>query len=359
MFATGIGLGGHRAGLRSHRARRRVRGRAHLGGHFNPAVTIGCRDGQALRVEGRDAYIITQTIAAIAAAGVLWLVAINQRGQTKDALAAGGLGSNGYGDHSPALFNVGAGLVTEIVFTAIFVLVILGITDRRAPKGFAAIAIGLTLTMIHLATISVTGTSVNPARSTGPAVVALFGGESWPMSSSGCSGSLPSSAPSLRSGRPTASSAAGRRCRQRGRTGRPRLSRRRRRRRFAFGSTRSQKAIVRRPPRGGGHAAAWLGHGVARVDPTLPNSAEYRPPDPVAEGTEALLDVGRHRIAPMMITATRQPRARRHAGHQPGTTVRAEDGRRPAPVRDPCDGQGFLAQVDSVAGAEVDRDGRS
>ena len=111
----------------------------------------------------------------------MWLIAINQSGQTKDSLAAGGLGSNGYGEHSPASFNLGAGLVTEIIFTAIFVLVILGITDRRAPQGFAALAIGLTLTMIHLATIPVTGTSVNPARSTGPALIALLGGESWPI----------------------------------------------------------------------------------------------------------------------------------------------------------------------------------
>jgi aquaporin Z len=151
------------------------------GGHFNPAVTVGL--ATAKRFPWKDAipYIVTQVIAATAAAGVLWIIAINQKGQTKDALAAGGLGSNGYGSHSPALFNVGAGLVTEIVFTALFVLVILGVTDRLAPKGFAGLAIGLTLTLIHLASIPVTGTSVNPARSTGPAVIALLGGESWPV----------------------------------------------------------------------------------------------------------------------------------------------------------------------------------
>ena len=103
--------------------------------------------------------------------------------ERKNALSAGGLGSNGYGDHSPALFNVTAGLVTEIVFTAIFVVVILGITDRRAPKGYAGLTIGLTLTMIHLATNQVTGTSVNPARSTGPAFVALLGGGAGPSNS--------------------------------------------------------------------------------------------------------------------------------------------------------------------------------
>ena len=151
------------------------------GGHFNPAVTVGL--ATAKRFPWKDAipYIVSQIIGAVAAAGSLWLIAINQKGQTKDLLSADRLGSNGYGDHSPALFNVGAGLVAEVIFTAIFVLVILGITDRRAPKGFAALAIGLTLTMIHLATIPVTGTSVNPARSTGPAFVALLGGESWPI----------------------------------------------------------------------------------------------------------------------------------------------------------------------------------
>ena len=144
-------------------------------------MTIGL--ATARRFPWKDAvpYIVTQIIAAVAAAGTLWLIAINQKGQSKDALSAGGLGSNGYGDHSPALFNVTAGLVTEIVFTTIFVVVILGITDRRAPKGYAGLTIGLTLTMIHLATISVTGTSVNPARSTGPAFVALLAGESWPI----------------------------------------------------------------------------------------------------------------------------------------------------------------------------------
>ena len=151
------------------------------GGHFNPAVTVGL--ATARRFEWTDAipYIVTQTVAAFAAAGTLWLIAINQRGQTQDLLAAGGLGSNGFSDHSPGLFNLTAGLVAEVVFTAVFVLVILGVTDRRAPQGFAAIAIGLALTLIHLVTIPVTGTSVNPARSTGPAVVALLGGESWPI----------------------------------------------------------------------------------------------------------------------------------------------------------------------------------
>ena len=181
VFATGVGLVGIALAF-GLTVLGGVYAFGHIsGGHFNPAVTIGLTT--ARRFPWRDAvpYIVAQTVGAVVAAGTVWLIAINQKGQTKDALSAGGLGSNGYGDHSPALFNVAAGLVTEVVFTAIFVVVILGITDRRAPKGFAALAIGLTLTMIHLATIPVTGTSVNPARSTGPALVALFGGESWPI----------------------------------------------------------------------------------------------------------------------------------------------------------------------------------
>ena len=134
MFATGIGLVGIALAF-GLTVLGGVYAFGHIsGGHFNPAVTIGLATAKRFPWKDAIAYIVTQTIAAIAAAGVLWLVAINQRGQTKDALAAGGLGSNGYGDHSPALFNVGAGLVTEVVFTAIFVLVILGITDRRRPR---------------------------------------------------------------------------------------------------------------------------------------------------------------------------------------------------------------------------------
>ena len=181
VFATGVGLGGIALAF-GLTVLGGVYAFGHIsGGHFNPAVTIGLATARRFPWSDAVAYIITQVIAAVVAAGGVWLIAINQQDQTKDALSAGGLGSNGYGDHSPALFNVGAGIVTEVVFTAIFVVVILGITDRRAPKGFAALAIGLTLTMIHLATIPVTGTSVNPARSTGPAFIALLGGESWPI----------------------------------------------------------------------------------------------------------------------------------------------------------------------------------
>ncbi|MCU0268454.1 MAG: aquaporin Z [Acidimicrobiales bacterium] len=151
------------------------------GGHFNPAVTVGLATAKRFAWKDAPAYIVTQVIAAVVAAGTVWVVAINQRGMTKDALAGGGLASNGYGDHSPGLYNVTAGLIIEIVLTAIFVIVILGITDRRAPKGFAAMAIGLALTLIHLVSIPVTNTSVNPARSTGPAIITALGGESWPI----------------------------------------------------------------------------------------------------------------------------------------------------------------------------------
>lgn len=151
------------------------------GGHFNPAVTLGLVAGR--RFEARDAlpYIVVQVIGAIAAAAVLWLIAVNQEGQTADALATGGLASNGYGDHSPQGFDLLAGLVTEVVLTAVFVFVILGATAKKASASAAGAAIGLCLTLIHLVAIPVTNTSVNPARSTGPALASLVGGESWPV----------------------------------------------------------------------------------------------------------------------------------------------------------------------------------
>ncbi len=151
------------------------------GGHFNPAVTLGLVAGR--RFEARDAlpYIVAQVIGAIAAAAVIWVIAVNQDGQTADALAEGGLASNGYGDHSPNGFNLLAGLVTEVVLTAVFLFVILGATAKKAAAPAAGAAIGLCLTLIHLVSIPVTNTSVNPARSTGPALAALVGGESWPV----------------------------------------------------------------------------------------------------------------------------------------------------------------------------------
>jgi len=151
------------------------------GGHFNPAITIGL--ATAKRFEWKEAlpYIVTQVVAALTASATLWLVAINQKGTTKDSLTAGGFAANGYGDHSPAGYNLLAGLVIEIVLTAVFLAVIMGVTDKRASKGFAALAIGLSLTLIHLVSIPVTNTSVNPARSTGPAIMLALGGDSWAL----------------------------------------------------------------------------------------------------------------------------------------------------------------------------------
>jgi aquaporin Z len=149
------------------------------GGHFNPAITLGL--AAARRFDSKEVvpYVVTQVLAAIAASSALWVIAINQRGTTKASLAAGGFAANGYGDHSPGQFNFLAGLVIEIVLSAIFLIVIMGTTDKRASKGFAALAIGLALTLIHLVSIPVTNTSVNPARSTGPAILLALGGESW------------------------------------------------------------------------------------------------------------------------------------------------------------------------------------
>jgi aquaporin Z len=140
------------------------------GGHFNPAISVGMAVGR--RFEWRDVipYIVTQVVAAVVASATLWVVAINQPGMTADSLRASGFAANGYGDHSPGGYALIACLIVEVVLTAVFLIVIMGITDRRAPQGFAALAIGLTLTLIHLISIPVTNTSVNPARSTGPAV---------------------------------------------------------------------------------------------------------------------------------------------------------------------------------------------
>ncbi|KNC10695.1 porin [Pantoea sp. RIT-PI-b] len=140
------------------------------GGHFNPAVTIGLTVGGRFPVSQVVPYIIAQLVGAIAAAGVLYLIASGKAGF--DA-AASGFASNGYGEHSPGGFSLTAGMITELVLTAVFLIVIMGSTDKRAPAGFAPIAIGLALTLIHLVSIPVTNTSVNPARSTG---VAIFQG---------------------------------------------------------------------------------------------------------------------------------------------------------------------------------------
>jgi aquaporin Z len=145
------------------------------GGHFNPAVTIGLATARRFPWSDVIAYVITQVVAAIVAALVLLGVASGQKGfSAKDS----GFASNGYGKHSPAAdmahhagYNLGAVLLIEIVLTAVFLYVIIGATDVRAPAGFAGIAIGFTLMIIHVVSIPVSNTSVNPARSTGPAII--------------------------------------------------------------------------------------------------------------------------------------------------------------------------------------------
>jgi aquaporin Z len=143
----------------------------HISGcHLNPAVSVGLF--VAGRFEGKNLlpYIVAQVLGGIVAGGVLYLIASGKAGFD----LAGGFASNGYGEHSPGGYSLTAALVCEIVLTAFFLIVILGATDKKAPAGFAPIAIGLCLTLIHLISIPVTNTSVNPARSTG---VALFVGD--------------------------------------------------------------------------------------------------------------------------------------------------------------------------------------
>ncbi|HEJ1073072.1 aquaporin Z [Serratia ureilytica] len=144
------------------------------GGHFNPAVTVGLFAGGRFAAKDVLPYVIAQVIGGIAAASVLYLIASGKAGF--DA-TAGGFASNGYGEHSPGGYSLQAAIVIELVLTAFFLIVIHGVTDKRAPAGFAPLAIGLTLTLIHLISIPVTNTSVNPARSTG---VAIFQG-TWAL----------------------------------------------------------------------------------------------------------------------------------------------------------------------------------
>jgi aquaporin Z len=140
------------------------------GGHFNPAITIGLFAGGRTPAGELLPYILAQLAGAIVAVLVLYVIASGKAGFD----LAAGFASNGYGEHSPGGYSLAAGFVTELVLTAGFLFVIMGVTDRRAPSGFAPLAIGLTLTLIHLISIPVTNTSVNPARSTGPAL--LVGG---------------------------------------------------------------------------------------------------------------------------------------------------------------------------------------
>jgi len=138
------------------------------GGHFNPAVTVGLWMGGRFPASGVAPYIVAQVVGAIAASFVLYWIASGAAGWE---LAPGKLASNGVGEHSPGNYALAAGFVTEVVMTAFFLLVIMGATHGRASAGFAPIAIGLALVLIHLISIPVTNTSVNPARSTGPALV--------------------------------------------------------------------------------------------------------------------------------------------------------------------------------------------
>ena len=138
----------------------------HISGcHLNPAVSVGLAAAKRFPASELPAYIVAQVVGAIAAAGVLFVIASGKPGFT-----LGGFASNGYGEHSPGGYSLVACLVAEVVLTFMFVVIILGSTHSRAPKGFAPIAIGLGLTLIHLVGIPVTNTSVNPARSTGPAL---------------------------------------------------------------------------------------------------------------------------------------------------------------------------------------------
>lgn len=147
----------------------------HISGcHLNPAVSIGLWAGGRFPARELVPYMAVQVIGAIAGAGVLYMIASGQA----DFDLAGGFASNGFGEHSPAGYSMAAGFVTEVAMTFMFLVIILGATHKLAPAGFAGIAIGLGLTLIHLISIPVTNTSVNPARSTGPA---LFVGD-WAMS---------------------------------------------------------------------------------------------------------------------------------------------------------------------------------
>ena len=140
----------------------------HISGcHLNPAVTVGLWAGGRHPANEVLPYIVVQVLGAIAGAFVLLMIASGQPGFD----VSGGLASNGYGAHSPGGYSLGSGFLTEVVMTLMFLVIILGATDRRAPAGFAPIAIGLGLTLIHLISIPVTNTSVNPARSTGPALM--------------------------------------------------------------------------------------------------------------------------------------------------------------------------------------------
>lgn len=143
------------------------------GGHFNPAVTLGAALAKRVEWKALPAYWVTQVIGGLIAGAVIYWIA---KGRA-DFTATGHMAANGYGEHSPFGYSLAAVIVAEAVLTFLFLLVILGATDDRSPKGFAGLAIGLTLTLIHLISIPISNTSVNPARSTG---VAFFNGDGAP-----------------------------------------------------------------------------------------------------------------------------------------------------------------------------------
>jgi aquaporin Z len=143
------------------------------GGHFNPAVTLGAALARRIEWKALPGYWITQVIGGLVAGIAIYVIAKGQEGWT----APGHMAANGFGEHSPGGYSLWAVIITEVLLTAVFLLVILGSTDDRAPKGFAGLAIGLTLTLIHLISIPISNTSVNPARST---AVAFFNGDGAP-----------------------------------------------------------------------------------------------------------------------------------------------------------------------------------
>jgi aquaporin Z len=143
------------------------------GAHFNPAVTVGLAAAGRIGWNTVPGYIVAQVLGGVAAALVLYLIVSGKA----DFAGVGGFASNGFGEHSPGKFSMMSALITEVVLTAMFLVVILGVTHKNAPAGFAPLAIGLALTLIHLISIPVTNTSVNPARST---AVALFA-EPWAL----------------------------------------------------------------------------------------------------------------------------------------------------------------------------------
>ena len=146
------------------------------GGHFNPAVTLGAALAKRVEWSALPGYWIAQVVGGLAAGGVMYAIGSGHPGWT----ATGHMAANGYGAHSPSHYTLAAVIITEVVLTCMFLLVILGSTDSRAPKGFAGVAIGLMLTLIHLISIPVSNTSVNPARST---AVAFFNGDGAPAQS--------------------------------------------------------------------------------------------------------------------------------------------------------------------------------